>query len=137
MYKNIIKRIHTKVQNKKNKKLFPRVIDYVDAVIADENKNFFDENDEIVVNTKRESIRRSVAKALQVLEEQEVLGKIGMRYVSRLRYLEYHAWKELLKKHCLRNSSVIKVLDNVFVLPLDAEPSSQDNLSLRKWYSCN
>lgn len=121
LYKDIIRDVCRKVTNRKNKRKYPRIIDYVDAIIENENANFFKENGDEVIRKKREKIRRSVSHALEVLEKENVLGKIDGHYVPIKTYDEYVGRKFLLENLLPEKNKLVRVSKRVYMLPFKNE----------------
>ena len=119
MYKDTLREIYKNVINEKNTEQYPRILDYVNAVIKFEDPAFFEKNNEDVVHKKVEKIRRSVTHALDVLVKEKLLCKKNKYYVSLYRLEQEKCKEELLKTLRPRTDSVIHVSKRVFILPLE------------------
>lgn len=127
MYKNIIREIYAEVKNgkKSGKNSHPRIIDYVNAIIKYEDKNFLRKSTPEEVHKCQESIRRSVQHALEKLKEEGILGKIGKHYVPIKEAHEYNSRIFLLKNLHASQNYVLKISKKLCVLPLDKEAYTQ------------
>ncbi len=119
MYKDTLRKIYKNVINEKNIEQYPRILDYVNAVIKFDDPTFFEKNKGDVVLKKVEKIRRSVTHALDVLVEDEIFCKKGKYYVSSYRLKQEECKEELLNTLRPRTDSVIHVSKRVFILPLE------------------
>lgn len=119
-YKDIILNIYRDVKNEKDENSFPRILDYVNAVIKYKDKDFFKKNakNQNIIDKKVEKIRRSVSRALGILVEDGILGKIGKYYVPIEQINAKNARAFLLENLLPKKNHLVQISKKVYVLPL-------------------
>ena len=130
MYKDIIRKIYKNVKNEKNEEKNPCINDYVRAIIKHEDEQFFKNNNEAAIKNKIEKMRRTVAHALDVLEAEQVLGKIGKSYVPIEKALKHQGYLYLLENLHPEKDHVIKIYDKLYMIPIERKKVKKQNLEL-------